>query len=186
MYSATSLEWVAYSATRDLLKHKASQGVFSPVGGDSIRGIDPAAVIGRFAPKIQPQRGQSFQGESNIPLPAILITWIGHNRPVSAGENCYDDGQITMLIQVVDRLDRTPGDTGLESYMCWMNHIREALQANPYRQLTGNTGDIFLVHMSEKISGDNQAYINDEARLVCQLTLFTRSRRDTGEMPHDT
>jgi len=184
--SGTSLEWIAYRTTRDTLRYMASQGVFTAIGEDTLRGIDAAGIVGRFTPKIKQERGQSEHGESNLPLPGILITWLGHNRPETAGEMNYDDGVIQMLIQVVDRLDRSSGDSGIESYMCWLNLIRESLQGNPYRNLCGNAGDIYFVHATEKVSADNQSYLNDEARLVLQLSLYTRSRRDTGELPHGT
>ena len=120
MKTGTSLEWVAYGVTKDTLKRMADDNVFQAIGDDQIRGVNSAGVIGRFSPRIKEERGQSFQGEQNIPLPAILITWIGHRRPETAGEIEYDDGVIQMLIQLVDKLDRTPGDTGVESYMRWL------------------------------------------------------------------
>jgi hypothetical protein len=164
----------------------AEDGMFQPIGDDTIKGISPAGIVGRFAPRIQEERGQSSQGESNLPLPGILISWLGHNRPETAGEVDRDDGQITMLIQLVDRLDRTPGDTGLESYFRWLVDIREALQENPYRSLCNQNGEIYLVHVSEKIAPDNRAYLNDEARLALQINLFTRTRRDRRGNPHGT
>lgn len=184
--TGTSLEWIAYRVTRDTLRKMAEDNVFQPIGEDTIRGIDAAGIVGRFAPRIKEERGQSFQGEQNLPLPGILITWLGHRRPETAGEVEYDDGVIQMLIQVVDKLDRTPGDIGIESYMRWLVDIREILQANPYRELCDKQGDLYLVHCTESVSTDNRAYIQDEARLVLQLSLFTRSRRDTGVKPHGT
>lgn len=186
MSGATSLEYVAYGTTIDILKDMAERGVFQAVGNDTIKGVDPAGVVGRVAPKIQPHRGDGESGESNLPLPGILVTWLGHKRPETAGEIDTDDGIITMLIQVVDRLDRTPGDTGIESYMRWLSDIRENLQANPYRSKGMYVGDIYFVHVTESVSADNRAYIQDEARLVLSLSLFTRSRRDTGVKPHGT
>lgn len=186
MSGATSLEWVAYRTTRDVLRSMADDGVFQPVGEDSIRGINAAGIVGRFAPKIQPERGNGEFGESNLPLPGLLITWIGHRRPETAGEIDSDDGVISMLIQLVDRLDRTPGDTGIESYMRWLSDVRERLQANPYRSQGMYQGDMYFVHVTESVSADNRAYIQDEARLVLQLSIFTRSRRDIGVKPHGT
>lgn len=183
---STSLEWIAYRTTRDSLRKLADAGVFQAIGDDQIRGVNAAGVVGRFAPKIKEERGQSDQGESNLPLPGILITWLGHKRPETAGEMNYDDGVITMLIQIVDRLDRSPGDTGIESYMRWQVDIRETLQRNPYREQCRLQGDAYFVHVTESVSADNRAYILDEARLVLQLSIFTRSRRDTGEKPHGT
>jgi len=181
-----SLEWIAYRITRDSIRKMADEGVFQAIGEDTLRGVNSAGVVGRFAPRIKEERGQGDQGESNLPLPGILITWLGHKRPETAGEMDYDDGVISMLIQVVDRLDRTPGDTGIESYMQWLTDIRETLQANPYRPLAAHRGDIYFIHLTESVSADNRAYIADEARLVLQLSLFTRSRRDTGVKPHGT
>jgi len=186
MSGATSLEWLAYRTTRDTLRSMAERNIFQPVGGDTLRGINAAGIVGRFAPKIQPERGDGEYGESNLPLPGILITWLGHKRPETAGEIDSDDGIISMLIQLVDRLSRSPGDDGIESYMRWMADIREHLQANPYRSQGMYQGDIYFVHVTDSVSADNRAYIQDEARLVLQLSLFTRSRRDTGVKPHGT
>lgn len=183
---SSSLEWVAYRTTRDTLRGMARQNLFQAIGEGGTTAITEAAIIGRFSPQIKPERGQGYQGESNLVLPGILITWLGHRRPETAGETEYDDGIITMLIQVVDKLDRTPDDTGVESYMRWLSDIREVLQTNPYRDLDIYQGDIFNVHATESVSADNRAYINDEARLVLQLSLFTRTRRDTGVKYHGT
>ena len=181
----SSLEWTAYRVTRDQLKAMARDQIFTAVGEDKIRGIDEGAVVGKFRPQASQERGSGDQGEYMLPNPGIVLSWIGHNRPVNAGENCFDDGMITMLIQVVDRLDRSL-DANIESYMRWMADIREWLQANPYRDQSRNLGEIYLVHVTDYVSPDQRAYILDEARLVMTVALYTRTRRDTGVRNYDT
>lgn len=182
----SSLEWVGYSVTRDRIKKMAEDGLFKAIGEtDTLRGISPESVVGRFRPSLGENRGSGNQGESVIPLPGIIISWLGHTRPPNAGNNDYDDGVITMLVQVVDRLDRS-ADNNIESYMRWMVDIRETLQLNPYRDLCRNLGEIYLVHVTESVGPDQRAYILDEARLVNQVSLFTRARRDIGVKNYDT
>lgn len=181
----SSLEFVAYATTRDTLKRMADEGIFVAIGDvDTLPGICSEAVIARFRPAIMPERGGGDQGESNIPLPGIIITWAGHNRPETAGENDLDDGVITMIIQIVDRLDRSEDDN-IESYFRWMTDIREHLQRNPYRSLCQRLGDIYLAHMTDSVEPENRHFLMDEARLVSTLKLFTRSRRDTGVVNYD-
>ena len=66
----SSLEYTAYSVTRDTLKQMAREGIFTGIGSDTLRGISEEAIIGRFRPKIQPERG-SGQRETNYPLPGM-------------------------------------------------------------------------------------------------------------------
>lgn len=182
----SSLEWTAYSITRDTLKQMAREGVFTSIGDeDTLRGISEEAIIGRFQPKPKEERGTGNQGESRYSLPGIHIAWVGHDRPESAGEIDFDDGIITMLVQIVDRLDRSE-DNNIESYMRWQTDIREWLQKNPYRDLSKNIGEIYFVHVTETVSLDNRSFIADEARLVQTVKLFTRSRRDIGVRNYDT
>jgi len=182
----SSLEFVAYRTTRDTLRKMAVDNVFQAVGSDNLRGICPEAVTGRFAQRRAEERGQSDRGETNLVLPGILVTWAGHNRPESAGEIDYDDGIITMLIQIVDTFDRNEdNDSSIESYMRWLTDIREGLQANPYRNLDQHLGDIYLVHVKETVAPEFRSYVVDEARLVLTLSLFTRTRRDIGVKNHD-
>ena len=162
----------------------ARKGVFIGIGSDTLRGISEEAIIGRFRPKVQPERG-SGQRETNYPLPGIHITWMGHNRPESAGEVDYDDGIITMLVQTIDSLDSTE-DNNIESYMRWQTDIREWLQVNPYRDLSPRIGEVYFVHVTESVAPENQAFLMDEARFVLTVKLFTRSRRDIGGRNYDT
>lgn len=186
----SSMEWVAYRVTRDTLRSMAESGVFKAIGEtDRIRGISKEAVLGQFAPQMPSQRGNGDLGESNIPLPGILVTWIGHRRPETGGEVDSDDGVISMLIQLVDRLDRagrTIGDQNIESYMRWMSDVRESLQKNPYRGLDLYLGDMYHVHVTESISPNNREFVSDNARLVLQVSIFTRTRRNTEGKYHGT
>ena len=180
----SSLEYTAYSITRDTLKTMAKKGVFVGIGLDTLRGISEEAIIGRFRPKPMSERSGG-NSERNYPLPGIHITWMGHNRPESAGEVDYDDGIITMLIQTIDALDRSE-DNNIESYMRWQTDIREWLQENPYRDLSPNLGEIYFVHVTEYTAPEHQEFLLDEARLVLTIKLFTRSRRDSGVRNYDT
>lgn len=180
----SSLEFTAYRVTRDTLKQMAREGVFVGIGEDTLRGISEEAIIGRFRPKIQPERG-SGKRETNYPLPGIHITWMGNNRPPSAGEIDFDDGIITMLIQTIDSLDSTE-DNNIESYMRWQTDIREWLQGNPYRDLSPNLGEIYFVHVTESVAPEHQPFLVDEARLVLNVQLFNRARRDSGVRNYDT
>lgn len=181
--SYTSLEWLAYRVTRDTIRKLADDGVLSAVGEDTIQSVAPQSVVGDMSPRRKQDRGN--QGLPNIPLPAILISWLGHKRPETAGEVNSDDGIIQMLIQIVDRLDRTPGDTGYESYMCWLNDIREKLQSNPYRAMDCRHGDCYFVHVTDHIAQVNRDFILEEARLATQVSIYTRSRRSTEDVFHD-
>lgn len=182
----SSLEWTAYSVTRDRLKQMADDGVFMAVGdADTLRGISADSIVGRFSPKPVPHRTGGNQGESSIPLPGIVVSWIGHHRPENAGDNDHDIGTISMLVQIVDRTDRSY-DNNMESYMRWQNDIREVLQANPYRVQSRNLGEIYFVHVTEKVGPDARAYVLDEARLVMQVSLKTRTRRDINVVNYDT
>jgi len=176
---ASSIEHAAYKQTINALKSMASRGVFRAIGQDTIRGISQEAVVGRWRPKISQEKGSGSTGESQIPLPGIVVVYIGHNRPPSAGENDYDDGVITILTQVVDRLDYS-NDNNIESYLRWQADVREYIQANPYRDLDSYNGDIYLTHVSDQVSAENQVYVYNEARLASQVSLFTRVRRDIG------
>ena len=182
---STSLEFVAYKTTRDRLRAMADDGIFTAIGEDTLQGITSEAIVGRFAPKLKQERSGGDQGESNLPLPGIIIAWVGHNRPESAGEIDMDDGIITMLIQVVDRLDRS-SDNNIESYMRWLTDIREWAQYNPYRVLSPHLGEIYFVHMTETVAPEHQPFLADEARLVLTVKLFTRSRRDISVRNYDT
>jgi hypothetical protein len=182
----SSLEFVSYRTTRDFLRKMATDGVFQAVGNDNLRGICSEAVTGRFAQRRTEERGGSDRGETNLVLPGILIMWAGHNRPESAGEIDYDDGIITMIIQIVDTFDRNEdNDSCIESYMRWLTDIREGLQSNPYRNLDQHLGDIYFVHVKETVAPEFRSYVIDEARLVLTLNLFTRTRRDIGVKNHD-
>jgi len=180
----SSLEFTAYSITRDTLKQMAREGMFVGIGTDTLRGISEEAIIGRFRPKPMPERSGGNR-ESNYPLPGIHLTWLGHHRPESAGEIDFDDGVITMLVQTIDELDRSEDDN-IESYMRWQTDIREWMQGNPYRDLSPNLGEIYFVHVTESTAPEHQAFLMDEARLVLTAKLFTRSRRDSGVRNYDT
>lgn len=175
----SSVEYGSYKQTIHALRSMAGRGVFRAIGQDTLRGIQPEAVVGRWRPRTTPQQGSGRQGESNLPLPGIVVTYVGNNRPPGAGEYDYDDGVITLIIQVVDRLDYS-SDNNIESYMRWQADIREYLQKNPFQDLDSYNGCIYLVHVSEHVSAENQVYVYNEARLASQVSIFNRTRRDIG------
>ena len=105
--------------------------------------------------------------------------------PESAGEIDFDDGVITMLVQIIDRLDRSL-DNNAESYLRWQLDIREWLHKNPYRDLSKNIGEIYFVHVSDAAAPEYRAFIMDECRLASTIKLFTRCRRDIEVRNYDT
>ena len=179
-----SIEGKCYQLTISTLQEMVRQGVFRPVGTDTLRGLESdSQIIGRLA-VAQARSEEGNQGESNLPLPCILVTHVRNRRPVSGGEHNYDDGIIEQLIQICDRLDGTT-DANILSYLQWQTDIREHLQANPYRGSTHPDGNAFLVHVTDQVSAGNETYLIRQCKLALQVNIHNRTRIDKDKSGHD-
>lgn len=179
----SSLAYECYRTTKETIAGMARDGVFAAMGTDTLRGVREQAVTGRFV--VSPDRNNGGdQGESNIPLPGIVISHIRHSRPPTGGENSYDDGVIQQLIQIVDRIDDRD-DSNAESYFRWQEDIREMLQINPYRRVVHPYGNVYYVHVSDQLAPGNDVFVLRQARLTLQVSLYTRSRINRDTLQHD-
>lgn len=170
--------------TVDAIKALARDGVLGPYGNDTIRGVSESSVQKKMARTLELQ-ASGDRGLSLDPLPAVLVTHVSLRRPASAGDNDFDDGVITQVVQIVDRLTDIRHESDADSYLSWQEAIREKLQTNPYRSESHPAGNVFNVHVTDQLSSENRSLLLREARLVLQVSLYVRTRRDETVTPYD-
>jgi hypothetical protein len=178
----SSIAYEGYRTTKEAIKEMARQKLFRAAGNDTLRGVAPEAVVGRFAARQDPNN-EGDQGENNLLLPGIVISHVRHTRPPTGGEFDYDDGIIQQLVQIVDRIN-DKDDESIESYLKWQEDIRETLQTNPYRNVTHPFGNIYYVQVSEQVAPGNETFVMRQAKLVLQVNLYTRTRINRETLQH--
>lgn len=102
---------------------------FEAVGSDPVR-----PVIGdniRMRKKVSPRsRDQNY---SNVPVPAIEVSFVKARRDPRAGTNVRDDVMYVIAIEVIDR-DQHEDLSGERTYLKWMEMISRLV----HNQLTNN------------------------------------------------
>ncbi|MCP4511233.1 MAG: hypothetical protein GY826_33095 [Fuerstiella sp.] len=173
---ATSIEYWCYDTAREIVRTLARQGVFRAIGTDNIKTVRPEAVISRYNRR-PGKHGQSSGGERDLDLPGFIITYMGHTRPIQAGENCVDDGTLKLLVQLVDEGD-DHDDTNAESYFNWMSTIRENLQGSALESCPTSLGQVLLTHVAESGSPDETDWaLQENMRMALVVTCLTRTPR---------
>jgi len=180
--TTSSIEYWSLETVRQTIETIARLGLFRPAIGDSISRIKPEAVISRI--NRRPSRDESRRGGERMnSLPAIICTYMGHVRPETGGENCLDDGVITILISLVDDADDSD-ENNLASYLRWMGLIRERLQQSsgsqrsPLENCPSSLGQVYQVHWRDSSSPDETDYgFKEVLRMSGVLSVYTRTKR---------
>lgn len=176
----SSIEYWCLSTVATVIRSLAAANVFSGIGINPIR---PQSVVMRYNRRPR-QDGRTTQSpERNFPLPGIICTYLGHTRPVNAGENTVEDGVIQILVSMVDAGD--DGDeTNMPNYLRWQNRIRGALQEktstelSPLEQCPLKLGQVYLVHVTEHAPADETDWSGSEHfRSGMLITCYTRTAR---------
>lgn len=163
----SSIESACFLGVKSIIKDMAREGVFTKRGPNSTDRIRPEAVIGRF--------GKSAPGTT--PLPAVLVTYLGHRRDVSAGENDSDNGVVNILVQIVDKIPNED-DPHADSYFTWMSAIRTWLLDGPLESPDPTLGFIWQTHVTDQRPPDEYAWaVSDQAKLMLMVQCFTKTRR---------
>lgn len=180
--SSSSIEFWCMDTVHQVIKTMARQKQFAAVGSDFIQPLGEDSVIKRFARRPrQSERGQQAP-ERSIDMPGVVLTYLGHRRPVTAGENSVDDGVVKVLVQIVDAGD--DGDfTNGESYLNWMAAIRRALQGkpdnpSPLEQCPSALGQVYMVHIADSNPADETDWaFAEHMRMALSVDIFTRTLR---------
>ena len=179
---ATSMEFWATETVRQNGETMARQQVFKSVGDDRLSRVKPEGCIIRV--NRRPSKDEARRGGERLNvLPGFIITYNGHTRDPSGGENCVDDGQIRVLIQLCD--DADDGDaTNLASYLALMSSVRKRLlsgadgQASPLEDCPSALGQIFFVHVREASPPDETDYgFHEQMRMAMVCEMSTRTTR---------
>lgn len=178
----TSIEYWTLETVRQTIETLARQGAFRSVVGDSVSRVKPEAVISRL--NRRPSQDESRRGgERTNSLPGFICTYLGHTRPETGGENCSDDGVITILVSLLD--DADDSDEGnIASYLSWMGLVRERLQQSPgshrspLEECPNSLGHVYQVHWRDSAAPDETDYgFKEVFRMSGVLSVYTRTLR---------
>ena len=181
---SSSIDFVCLNTTTSTIKQMADNELFVAASEDDyVRPMDSRSVITRASIYNQ---SNDRNGERGIDLPGVIVTYLGMSGGVSHGNICHDNRVVRILVQIIDSTDG-PDASNLETYFYWRRLIREWLQANPYDQHTGNTGQVYLVHVTDEPLPEKERWVMDrQAQLHllvnchCQLV---RSKEQTPWQP---
>lgn len=180
--TTTSIEYWCIDTVHQILRTMARERRFSAVGNDQMQSLNEQSVIKRFnrRPRAS-ERGQESP-ERSLDTPGIIVTYLGHRLPASAGENSVDDGVVKILVQIVNAGE--DGDfTNGESYLNWMASIRKALQGSPDKpspleKCPLTVGQVYLVHVTELNPPDETDWgFAEHMRIALSVDIFTRTNR---------
>lgn len=168
-----TIEHVTLSTIQDM----ASAGIFVSQGTDSVRPVGRDAVLLRDSTR--DRDSDQKNGERNISLPGIIITYLGSGYPSEAGQNCDDDGKHDLVIQLVDDIPPSINSNRRRSYYYWLSRIRKKLQENPYRtELHSSVADIFLIQMSQISPASDIGFaLHHQMRAGLKVTAYAREPR---------
>ena len=172
----SSIPFVCFNTTQEVLKEMAREGVFAAVGDDNAKKMDESSVIGRYGQN-DPGFGGSTGRERQIELPGFIVTYLGMAGGISQGSLCHDQRVARILVQLVDSTDEG-SDTRAETYFRWMTDVREWLQENPYNSLDQLLGQVSLVHVSdESVPEQDKWAIDREMRMHAIVNCVVHMRR---------
>jgi hypothetical protein len=179
---ATSIEFWCFDTVFRLIRHMADVDTFRAVGDEIVPAVQPEAVIRRY--NRRPSRDESRRsGERAINVPGFVVTYLGHRRPVNAGDNDVDDGMLRILVQLVDDGDDQDSPRAA-SYFAWMKDLRERLQETPTTRLSPledcpiELGQVYLVHVEDFNPPDETDWgFKEQMRMALMCTCYTRTDR---------
>jgi len=179
---ATSIEHWCLSTVHGTISQMTKNHRFSAIPGDSIQEVNKESVIIRLNRRPSNDERSQQAPERGIDLPGFIVTYRGHRRPVTAGENTVDDGVVEILVQLVDAGD--DGDaTNIASYMAWTAAIRFQLQGapgslSPLAQCPLSLGQVYMVHVSDMNPSDETDWaFSEHFRMALNVECFTRTPR---------
>lgn len=176
---ATSLTFETYDRTKEVIAQLADDQQLAQVGADDIEPITRESVVGRFSR----QQRVSLDGESGIPLPGVIVTYMGWSSGVDVGTLSQDDGVIRLFIQIVDHSESL-SDRHAADYMTWLTRIRKRLQRNPYTNIDDPLGHVYLVHVTQQEPPEEDRWVLfNETRCHMTVLCFTRDNRDDNSEP---
>ena len=178
----TSIEIWCAEQVRQVIETMARQEVFKGVANVHVDPLTDSAVILR--PYRRPgQDEKTRSGERLMDNHCCIVTYTGHSRPVSAGENCVDDGMLQIIVQICDTADE-PSVDHLPSYISWMGDIRRRLLRKPGSHLSpledcpSTLGQVYLVHVTENKSPDETDWsFHEQMRVAMVVQCYTRTER---------
>lgn len=166
--TATSLESHCLFAVRNVLKAMARSGVFKVRRGGSVDRVREQAVVTQFGRNID---------TSSMPLPGFVVTYLGHKRSVNAGENNADLGEITILVQFVDKIS-DEDDPNANSYFTWLSTARLWLLDGPLESPPVSLGYIYHTHISDSSPpAEYEWAVLDQAKMMFTVSAFTKTKR---------
>ena len=173
---ATSIEFWCVDTTVVILKRMADEGIFSSVPGSHIKRVHSKSIIPRYSRRPS-LTNSALAGERSLDLPGFVVTYLGHKRPVSAGENCSDDGKIDILIQLVDEGDDSDYRNA-SAYLNWISEARTRLQDSGLENCPKSIGQVYHTHVTDHTNADETDWaMEEQMRMALRLHCFTRTHR---------
>jgi len=178
----SSIEIWCAESIRQLVETMARQRVFRGADNVILDPLEPQHVILR-AYRSPGQDETRRTGERLVGSPCCIVTYTGHRRPPSAGENCVDDGLLNVIVQICDDADE-PSVDRLPTYLAWLEDIRRRVLRKPGSHLSPlesmpiALGQIYLVHVSENKSPDETDWsYHEKMRAAIVVQCYTRTSR---------
>jgi hypothetical protein len=162
-----SLEAHCFFGVRNIIKDMARQGVFKMRGVDSTDRVREEAVVGRFS-----------RAEPGIRvMPGFIVTYLGHERAVNAGENDSDLGKISIFIQFIDKTTNEDHPNA-NSYFTWMEVMRRWLLDGPLEEPDETLGFVYHTHLSSQMPPAEYDWaVHENMKMSAMLTCFTKTTR---------
>ena len=164
----TSLESHCLFAVKNVLKDMARAGVFKVKRGGSVDRVREQAIISQFGRAVD---------TSSLPLPGFVVTYLGHNRSVNAGENNADTGVITILVQFIDKMSNED-DPNANSYFTWLSTARTWLLDGPLESPPESLGYVYHTHISDySPPAEYDWAVHDQMKMMFTVQAFTKTKR---------
>lgn len=172
----STVPYTLESTTHSELVSMASADAFVAQGSEPVKKVISSGI--QLSPTTSGRQVDESRGRIDFNIPGILITYRGATWPFQAGQNCQDDAQHEIVIQIIDDVSHSRSQPS-QTYHHWMSLIRKRLQANPYRSvLPATTADIYLIHVVQfSPASETDFHKHNQLRTGISVKAFAREMR---------
>ncbi len=162
-----SLEAHCFLGVKNIITEMARENVFKSRGTNSTDRVRPEAVVGQFGKSPVPKG----------PLPGFIVTYLGHKRSMTEGENDSDLGTLSILVQLIDKIPNEDARDA-NTYFTWMAAVRKWILDGPLEDPDETLGFVWQTHVSDQMPPREYSWaISDKMQMMLTITCNTKTRR---------
>jgi hypothetical protein len=177
----SSPEWMILARTIKRLKKAAADREFVCSMNEPVLPLNPSSVLQWKT--LEGSNHNQHDGFVNIPLPSILVTLMPVKPSLTAGVNCADDEQITIVLQLVDNTPMNLASmTPIRTHIDWMNRIRRIFLSETIlfkQDFDPSIADPWQVRARDRVPSDpTKLWQHDQQVAAFSFVVFVRHHHD--------